>query len=196
MGSSPKMLSVLGSDFSSVEEVLINQIPSPDFLVPTNKRLLAQVPDAVLGDRIFTVSVLSRRLTLSRRSFIKFRISDSPGKVKGILRLMQLFLKTLLTTPGVDIFNRKVGGAALRNLGANFGKDEGSNIVSDFIIAVNTTARQVVAIQSRDSSLPRDERLLSAKVLSSGFSKQEGALIITIELVSQAGTPARISLEL
>ncbi len=195
-GLSPRTLRLTGSDFSAVDEVIINQIESPDVIITSKTTLLAQLPEQLQIDRITTVSVLSRNLTLTPRSFLRFRISESPTKVRGILKLVQLFVKILFTTPGTDIFSPRMGGAGLRNIGQTFGIDEGGDIVSDFIIAVDNTARQIVAIQSRDPRLPRDERLLAARVLSAGFSKEETALFTAVELISQAGRAATANLEL
>jgi hypothetical protein len=181
------VLDILGRDFRAVDEVLVNGMPSPDIIVLSKTRLLAQVPETLRNDRLVTVDVLTKQLTITPRSLIKFRIGNTPGKVKGVMRLMQLFLKILFTTPGKDVFEPKLGGAALKNLGSTFGQDEGAGIVSDFVVAVDNTQRQVIAIQGRNASIPRDERLLSAKVIRAGFNKSEGALNVSIELTSQAG---------
>jgi hypothetical protein len=42
----PRSLDVIGADFSAVDEVLVNDIPSPDVVIVSKKRLLAQVPAA------------------------------------------------------------------------------------------------------------------------------------------------------
>jgi hypothetical protein len=192
----PRVVDVLGSDFRSVDEVLINKIASPSVVVVSKTRLVAQVPDSLLDQRILSVTVLSRRLTLSAKSVLRFRIGQTPGKVSGVLRLVQKFLKLLLTTPGSDIFNRQAGGGALRGVGQTFGIEEGNNILNNLVIAIDTTSRQIVAMQSRNPSLPREERLLSAKILRAGFNKEEGALDVAVEITNQAGSAATANLEL
>jgi hypothetical protein len=193
----PRSLDVHGVDFRAVDEVLINDIPSPDVIILNRNRLLAQLPTTLQKvPNIVSVSVLSRRLTITSRSLIRFRISDTPGRVQGILRLIQLFLKTLLSTPGTDIFAKRSGGGALVNIGETFGIDEGGDIISDFVISVDTTARQIVSRQGRDPRIPRDERLLSARVTAAGFNRELGAIIATVELTSQAGRAAFANLEL
>lgn len=193
----PRALDIIGEDFRSVDEVLINEIPSPDVLVLSQKRLIAQLPDSLQrAPNIVGVAVISRNLTVTPRSLIKFRISDQPGRVKGILRLVQKFLKVLFTTPGTDIWNQRTGGGGLKRIGQTFGADEGGSIISDFIISVDTTTRQIVAVQGRDPKLPRDERLLSAKVTKANFNRELGAIFATVELTSQAGRAATANLEL
>ena len=192
----PRVLDVAGADFRSVDEVLVNRIASPDVVVVSKTRLVAQVPDSLLDQRILSVTVLSRRLSLSSKSVLRFRLSKTPGKVTGVLRLVQKFLKLLLTTPGTDIFNRQAGGGALRGIGRTFGIEEGNAIINSIVIAIDTTTRQIVAMQSRNPSLPREERLLSAKILRAGFNKEEGALDVAVEITNQAGAAATANLEL
>lgn len=192
----PRVVDVVGADFRSVDEVLLNKIASPDVVVLSKTRLVAQVPDVLLDQRILSVTVLSRRLTLSAKSLLRFKIGKTPGKVSGVLRLVQRFLKILFTTPGTDIFSRQMGGGALRSVGQTFGIDEGNNIINNLVIAIDTTSRQIVAMQSRNPSLPREERLLAAKILRAGFNKEEGAIDVAVEITNQAGAAATANLEL
>lgn len=192
----PRVVDVIGTDFRSVDEVLINKMASPDVVVLSKTRLIAQVPDGLLGQRVLSVTVLSRRLTVSERSVLKFRVSNTPGKVSGVLRLLQKFLKILLTTPGSDIFNRQLGGGALRSIGSTFGVENGDEIVSGLVIAVDTTTRQIIALQSRNPSLPRDERLMAAKIIRASFNKEEGAIDVAVEITNQAGKAATANMEI
>lgn len=192
----PRVVDVAGADFRSVDDVLINRIASPDVVVMSKTRLVAQVPDSLLAQRILSITVLSRRLTVSAKSVLRFRLSRTPGKVSGVLRLVQKFLKILFTTPGSDIFNRQVGGGALRSVGQTFGIEDGGDIINNLVIAIDTTSRQIVALQSRNPSLPREERLLSAKILRAGFNKEEGALDVAVEITNQAAQAATANLEI
>lgn len=193
----PPGLDIFGDDFTAVDEVLINDIASPDVIIISKNRLIAQLPDAWLKDRVVnSVKVLSRRLTVTRRSLIRFRIGDSPGRVQGIMRLIQLFLKVLFTTPGTDIFSPRTGGGGLKNLGETFGIDEGRDVVNDFVISLRNTTRQIIAVQGRDPRIPRDERLLAAKVLQAGFNRDTTALVAKVEITSQAGHAAVTNVEL
>lgn len=189
-GSSPTVIDVVGEDFSSVDVVEVNEIESPSFFVVSRTRMLVTLPDAVSATQIRSVTVTSRKLVITDKSFLRFRVSKVPSKCSGILRLMQLFLKVLLTTPGTDVFNRKLGGGGMRNVGRSFSKEQSGAIVSDFVVSVQNTSRQIVALQSRSNNLPADEKLLNAKVLRAQFSAQESALLVSIELSSQTGRAA------
>lgn len=196
MFGNPPTLDVLGEDFRNVDEVLVNEVPAPSVIIVSKTRLLVQVPTPVAKQRITSVSVISNRLTVTERSLIRFRFGKTSKKVSGLLRLVQLFLKVLFTTQGTDIFAPNLGGNGLRALGKNFSKDQQSSIVSDLVISVDTTARQIISIQSRDPSLPRSERLLTAKLTSTSYNRNETALMGSIELVNQTGQRAIANLEL
>lgn len=193
----PRSLDITGADFRSIDEVLINGITSPDVAVLSKTRLVAQLPDVLQRSfGLTSVTVTSRKLTITPKSFLRFKIGITPGRVQGILRLVQVFTKLLFTTPGTDIFAQRSGGGALKNIGENFGADESGGIISSFIIAVTTTSRQLIAIQGRDPSLPTDEKLLAARVTSAGFNREEGAILASVEITSQAGRAATANLEL
>ncbi len=189
-GASPATIDVIGQDFRSVDEVTINGLVSPQVVVLSKTRLLAAVPQGLAVTALSSVSVTSRDLTISPKSLIKFQVGPTPSKVSGILRLVQVFLKLLLTTPGRDIFAPRIGGNALKDLGQTFGEDQGGLIVGDMIIAVSTTQRQLLSIQARDPTIPRDERLLSAVVSNADYNVAESALIVGVTLTSQAGRSA------
>lgn len=189
-GFLPRTLDILGQDFRSVDEVMINGLPSPEVVILSRRRMMAQVPKQLGLAPVSSVSVVSNQLAITERSVLRFRIGHTPSKVTGILRLVQVFLKILFTTPGKDIFAPRVGAAALKNIGLNFGVSQGANVVSDFIVAVGTAQRQILAIQARDPSLPLDERLLAARVTTAGYNSQESALHVSVEITSQTGRAA------
>jgi len=174
----------------------MNEVKSPSFVVLNKGTLLAQVPDALKNGTVTSVSVLSRNLIITPKSFIKFRLGTVPGKTKGILRLMQVFLRLLLQTPGSDIFAPKLGGGALAHLGQSISTEEGSDVISSFIISVDNTKSQLIQIQGRNQLIPPDERLLNASVLAAGFNKNETAIVTSIQLDSQAGASAVARFEL
>jgi hypothetical protein len=193
VSSSPPTLRVLGQDFRAVDEVLINDVASPGVILLSSKALLARVPDSVPPSSIASIVVTSRTLTLTDSSRIKFQLGRVPSKTTGILRLMQLFLKILFTTPGTDIFSKNLGGGALRIAGAAAGRT-GTNLVGDVIVAVGNTERQVIALQGRQGQVPPEERLLSAQVISSRFDPEDASLLASIQLTNQTGRPALANL--
>lgn len=195
-GLAPRTLDVSGEDFRAVDEVQINGVTSPSFVVMSQYRLLAQVPSSIAKDTITSVSVISNQVTLTSRSLVRFKLGLRTTKVNGVLRLVQTFLKVLFTTPGRDIFSPRIGGNGLGPLGSTYSIHNGSGAVADFVIAVNTAAKQIIALQSRNPSIPREERLLSATVQNASFNQNELALVVGVELLSQTGQRALASLML
>lgn len=189
------MLDIVGSDFRSVEAVYINQMESPNYIVLSQTRLLARVPEVVANDVITDVQVLARKLTITRNSLIKFTLTPHPQMVTGLLKLIQLFLIILLNTRNSDKFDKNRGASALRSIGKSFGAERSNDVVGDFVISVDNATRQIVGMQSRSTTIPRDERLLSAKVIQAQFSRELCALIVSVEVASMAGKAALANLE-
>ena len=187
-----RVLEISGYDFRSVDEVLLNEVPSQEVIIVSQTKLLAQVPETLGREDITSISVLSRRITISPKSLIRFRIGNRAGKVRGVLRLVQLYLKVLLSTPGFDIFAKQQGGGLLKNLGGTFSK--GNVVVSDVVLSVDSTNRQLLSAQARDGTIPFDERLLNGKLISARFDAEDSALLIALEIVSQAGEVATANL--
>ncbi len=186
----PPGILVQGKDFRAVDTVEINGLESPSVMVTSKTQLIATLPASVIGGIVESVMVTSRNLTVTPESAIKLKIGPVASKVSGILRLVQIFLKILFTEPGTDIFSQQVGGGALRNLGSTFGKSQSGTIVGDFVVAVQTTTRQILAIQGRNPAIPRDERLISANVLSANYNQEELGLFVGVQINSQAGAQA------
>jgi hypothetical protein len=186
-GETPSVL-LVGQDFSAVDEVFINDILAPTYQVVDFNRILAVLPAPLSPIDVQTAQVLSKRLVMTEKSLLRFRLGRVPSKVNGILRLVQVFIRILLANPGSSIFNPELGGGVLRTVGKTFGRQEAGSMVADFIVAVDNVKRQVISLQARQGSLPASERLLDARVVESRFDVQLSALIVKIEILSQAGT--------
>lgn len=194
-GASPRSISVMGKDFNSTFEVLINEAKSPSVIVVNSQQLLAQVPEDLGGAPIRTVVVLSSRLTGTKSSKITFRLSDSPRAVSGMPRLIQQFIKMLLTTPGSDIFFKRGGGGLLRTVARQTARGGGS-MVADLHVGVDRTRRQIMALQANDRTVALSERLLFARVVEAKFIQQELALVGRIALGNQANQRSVVGLGL
>jgi len=192
----PRSIIVTGEDFRSVESVIINGDYAPEVVITKRTQLIAQVPSSQLVNRVQTVVVLNQKLTLSLKSSLKFRIGNKPGKATGVLKLSQKYLRVLMTTPGSDVFNPNLGGGLLNIIKSQFGIMDGSVALHNAVIAADTATRQVIALQSQNSRLPLDERLLSATVTEAQFDKSTGSILLTVEIESQAGRLAVANLGL
>lgn len=195
-GVSPPMLEIIGEDFSSVEEVLINSATSPEFMVVSNTRLWAALPSAAQGS-IRTVEVISAKFTKTAgSSSIQFKIGTKPREISGILKLTQLFTKWMLQSPGSDIFAQSRGGGIQKLVGQITSTRGMEPVMAAITQAVQDTSSQLRAAQIRVGNIPADESLLSAELLDFGIFEDRMEAQARIRLQSVAGDAAVTNLEL
>jgi hypothetical protein len=192
----PRTIRILGLDFDKAVEVQINEEVSPSFVVADKHTILAQVPSGQTYNTIKEISILSSEFTATFRSKLVFQFGKDPKKISGLKVMMQTFLKVLFTSPGIDVFNKTLGGGALKIIGDSISNDANQGLVANFAVAVSRTVEQIRALQARQTKLPDDERLLSADVLGLRYDPATTALVARIELTSQSGIRAVANLEL
>lgn len=193
---SPRTLQLFGVDLRHTIDVVINEESSPSFVVAAKNSVLAQVPDSQVDSVIRSVTAVSSDFTATFRSLLTFKIGADPRKATGLKSLMQTFLKLLLTTPGTDAFAKRIGGGAQRIVGTNIDLSNQGGLVSGLAIAVSRAATQMRALQSHQTRLDDDERLLAANLLNVKFDPATTALNARVELIPQSGTRAVLNLEL
>ena len=191
----PKSVIIEGRDFRSVQYVLINDMKSPSILQESSSRMIAQVPAALGSAPIRTVVAVSNRLTNTFQSQITFALRDTPSVISGMERLIQTFVKMLLTTPGSDIFSPKSGGGVLRAVARQTTRDGGS-MVSDLQAGIDRVQRQLIAIQANDRTLALSERLLSVTLLEAKFILSELALVGRLLIRNQTNQRSLVGLGL
>lgn len=196
-GVYPLSFYVRGPDMRSANEVWLNEYKSPDFLKIDNQTLLVQVPDAIAKGPIRSVTVISSKLTATERSKITFRLGDTTKYISGIERLIQMFLKILLQTPGTDAFAPELGGGLLRAAGRlSRSPTAGANtLVADVEVGVSRTRRSILSLQAHEPALSLQEKLLYAKLLEARFSAQDQTLYAIIDIANQAMQSSVVSLE-
>lgn len=191
----PLQLELRGEDFSRAVGARVNGLVA-EFTVTGPERLVLQVPQAARSGRVAEVTVLSSEASSSGDSVLRFRLGRPPGTVRGVQKLLQSFVRLLFTTPGSDIFAPDLGGGAMRVIGGPVRPSQEGDMLSDFVLAVEETKRQLTRIQSRDPRIPPDERLLSASVVGVGGDRARGRISVAVSVTSQAGSAASAGLEL
>lgn len=194
-GSAPATLLIHGVDFNHAKDVYINEIQSPDVVITSGRTLLAQIPSTQVGLNITSVIVSSNRLTRTDRSFITFGLGDTPGTVDGFTRLIQMFLKVMLQTPGSDIFAPKIGGGLLRAVGQLVSRPN-NTLTADFKRASDEARRQIMSLQAKNPKLGMTERLLYARVLEARFIPSTLTLEGRISIGNQAGQDSVVGMGL
>lgn len=189
-GCVPRLLLLRGPDFSSVNEVIINDVVSPLWWAQDMNTLLVRLPESETKKDIGSINVLSSRVTYNSSSLLRFRIGTTPRKVGGVLKLVQTYVKLLLTTPGSDSWEPEAGGGLLDNLT----RYDGRGAVGDLILANDRVVKYIIQKQSRDMSVPPDERLLSAKVIGTNFDRTAGTITSSIKITNQLGNNGQANL--
>jgi hypothetical protein len=189
-GISPRSLVIQGKDFRSVEQVLVNGIAAPEFVVVSETSLLAEVPEPFRDEPINEVTVLSQNLTLTERSLVEFTFGTRPKKVRGILRLMQNFIRQLLRTPGSNLFHPRSGGGLLRSVGGTLT----ARSAADVQVAVTLAKQYIIRSQTPVREVPSTERLLEAEITSLTPDTTSTSLYVTIVLTNHAGERAGATL--
>lgn len=188
-------LEVVGEDFSSAEEVLVNEVKSSEILILGSTRMWVQVPGSI--DRIRTIEVVSSSFTrTTKASKLQFKIGETPKTISGILKLVQLFTKWLLQTPGSDIFNPSRGGGLQEIVGKVITTKRMNSVMSSISQSVDKTVTQITNSQARAVNLPTTERLLSAELHDFYIFEDRMEAVARIRLLSVAGEQALTDLSL
>lgn len=195
-GSVPPALAIRGTDFNFAQDVLINDVKAPDVVITSSRELLAQLPESQIGQPIRSIVVTSSRLTRTDRSFIAFKLTDTPGTVDGLTRLIQTYLKIVLQAPGTDIFSPKIGGGLLRAVGGLVKHSTNNTLVADFKRAADEARRQLMSLQANNPRLSMTERLLYARVTNARFLPATLTLEGRISIGNQAGNGSVVGLGL
>lgn len=122
--------------------------------------------------------------------FLQQKVSFTFGRrskpVAGILKLVQLIVKMLLTTPGTDHFS--VGaGTILRGL---FKRGVSSSsmplLTMDIMVSIQDMERQILDIQAGDN-IPDDERLKEIIIRNVQYLEVSGEWQVQISVLSEGG---------
>lgn len=188
-GLSPLTVELRGTDFSSAERVLINEVTVPEFMIVSKGAIYAQLPEGV--DNISTVEVLSSKFSREVSSAqMSFEIGDKTRKVEGILKLVQLFTKWVLQSPGTDLFNPTRGGGLQQIVGKVLTSKDMQPVFASITRAINTTVTQIRAAQINVVRLPLSERLLSANLLDLNIYEVHMQARARVSLLSAGGAEA------
>ena len=75
-------LEVIGDDFTSVEEVFINEVKAPEFAIISRTVMWVQLPEAA-QERIDTIEIISSSFTSFKRSKLSFKLGNKTKTVDG-----------------------------------------------------------------------------------------------------------------
>jgi len=189
-----RTLEILGDDFRTASYVEVNGAVAPSFRVVNKSTLWIVLPEGI-GDELRTVEVVSYGFTkTSRASKVVFELGSQTRKVSGLMKLLQLYTKWLLQSPGSDIFNPGRGGGLQDIMRRVVNIEKMNHIMSAVTRAVDRTTKQIKTSQSGVSGLPLDERLLDANIQGVKRSYEGLGVHASVMVVSVAGEEAVTSI--
>ncbi len=162
-GVSPRAVELRGNRLDVASAVEINGMGAPAFMALGPGRLLAQVPTGLLG-RITEVAVFSDYLDPGGRSLAFYDLGSHPFLVDGKYRVLQNYVKLLMTTPGTDIFSPGSGGGFQQLIVRNVSPGSEPAIAGEIESRNLSVARQIIQAQALDPTIPAGERLLSSTI--------------------------------
>lgn len=186
---SPPSLLITGEKLDETSKILINDLEAPEYMVLSKNRLLAQIPDSQRSSIITKLAVLAESPSVTRSSLLHFELTSFKS-LKGIERLVQLFVKLLLQTPGSDKFEQSLGGGLMSIIGKNISRHDSKSVQSAVVSAVTRTRDQILSIQGKDGRIPLDERLLTAKTEAIGFDPNTTTVAARVALSAVSGRQA------
>lgn len=124
---------------------------------------------------------------------VTFAFNIVPKRARGMETLLQLCAKTVLTTPGIDIFAPEYGGGLLSYSARGLSTADIPRISADMAHIISLSERQIILEQEATDITP-EERLRSLTLLSIEYLEPEGVLEVRALIISEAGEEADISL--
>lgn len=118
---------------------------------------------------------------------IELNIGQSPRKISGIQKLIQIWINKFLSSPGRNIFDLNGGGGVLSMIGNNINTTTTDSLKGLLAAAINKTNKEVFEDQLVDEDSEDDELLASATLLGVEIIAED-EININIQIVSQAGT--------
>jgi hypothetical protein len=164
-----------------VADVEINGVRGYVFRVVNSTTIAVTLPKAF---NVKTLAILSTELGDAREAEVFFGFTPHISLVSGVQALAQYWLKCFLSSPGADAFSRSWGGAGRGAISKTFQQEGDFN--SNIAIAVRRTNRQVMSRQASALYLPRNERLLDAKLIRAARKSNSETYEVDIEITNQA----------
>lgn len=186
----PRAIEIHGNRMDTATSVELNGTSAPNFAIISPQRILVQVPDSIRGP-ISEAAVFAEMLGAGDRAQAFYDIGAYPRALDGKGRVLQNFVKLLLTTPGTDIWSQN-SGAGLRGLQSAALKDgENTALSGDVESRILNATRQIIRAQASDPAIPRGERVLSINTDQVEISVPQQAMNISISMSFHDGASVK-----
>jgi len=121
-----------------------------------------------------------------KRQSMSFTFGVRTKPVTGILKLVQMIVKLLLTTPGTDKFAIETGTVVPNLLKRGVSSSSDQIIKMDIMVSLRDLESQIQSIQAAES-IPDAERLKELTIEKVQFLPASNEWIINIAVLSEAG---------
>ncbi len=183
-------IKITGSGYLSTLRVMINNVRSPSFAVLNDNVIVAEIPN--LKDRITNVVVYGRNATdTNRDAVLEVGLSESIGITTGMSKLVQRFVKVLLTRKGSSLFHPEMGTRFrdLQGIGINQ-----KDVIKPLITQTVEDAERYL-LNTQSSSIPKDERLLRVVISDISYNVNEQSISISVMIYNANNETIRTSVE-
>jgi len=185
------ILQLSGANFDKAVGVYVNR-KSQGYVIMDNRTILCTLPqnDVSIDD----VEVVTTSRVADRSSLFAYLFTDNISSVSGEFKLVQQFVKVLLTTPGSDVFNKTLGGNLQNWVGQKVALSNPQGLVAKTVLNIINTGVYFAAQQAA-STLPPEERLSDVQVLNISFDPSNPSVMdLSLRLNTFARRQATISL--
>jgi hypothetical protein len=186
-GVSPRAVEIRGNRLELASGVEINGMDAPAFMALGSGRLLVQVPVGMLG-QVTEVAVFSDYLDPGGSSLAFYDLGKHPWMTQGKYRVLQNFVKLLMTTPGSDIFSPSSGGGLQQLIVRNVSPGSEPAISGEIETKTMAVTNQIIQSQALDPTIPAAERLLSSSIDNILVSAPQGTVSVSLSLRFHDGT--------
>lgn len=168
-------IKITGSGFLSASHVMVNNVKSPEFAILSDSVIISELP--ILNERVSSVVVYGRNaINTKRDAVIKIGLTDTIGVTSGMSKLVQTFVKTLLTRKGTSMFDPEMGTRFRDLVGMNINDTE---VLEPLITQTISDAEQYI-VDTQSSKLPIDERLLKVQITNLSYNLKEQSVSVSV----------------
>lgn len=121
-----------------------------------------------------------------RRQKMAFTLGARSKPVSGVLKLVQMVVKILLTTPGTDHYAPALGTVLPSLVRRGVSRSSEQVIKMDIAISIQDLERQIQEIQASEA-IPDDERLRAIHIRQLQYLEASAEWNLEISVESQAG---------
>ena len=187
------VLRLSGKGFDKAVRVQVNNKDQPFLIEGGGATILTAIPE---NDKTLeSVDVITTSKTVNRMTFFEYLLGQEMHTVSGTFKLVQQFIKLMMTTPGTDYFgDRGMGGNMQNWVGQKVNLRNPQGLVAKTVLNIITLGSKM-QVQQILSNVPAEERLSDISVLNASLSPNDPSIMeLSIKLNTYSGRQAFFSL--